>query len=152
MLRHLPLSALRTFEAASRTGSFRAAAADLGLTPSAVSHANRGLEASLGAALFLREGRAIRLTPEGETLLRHVERGFEELRLGIASISARGPQLLPQHSAPSFAAQWLVPRLKRLLQESGGREVRVAPGTDYTRFVGEEFDADIVYGMPAPAF
>ena len=152
MLRHLPLSALRTFEAAARTGSFRAAAADLALTPSAVSHAIRGLEASLGAALFLREGRAIRLTPEGETLLRHVERGFGELRLGVASISARGPQLLRLHSAPSFAAQWLVPRLRRLLQESGGLEVRIAAGTDYTRFVGDEFDADIVYGVPPPTF
>ena len=152
MLRHLPLPALRTFEAAARTGSFRAAAADLGLTPSAVSHAIRGLEASLGAALFLREGRAIRLTPEGETLLRHVERGFGELRLGIASISARRPQLLRLHSSPSFAAQWLVPRLRRLLAEADGLEVRVAAGTDYTRFLGDEFDADIVYGAPSPAF
>ena len=136
MVRHLPLSALRTFEAAARTGSFRSAAADLGLTPSAISHAIRGLEASLAAALFLREGRAIRLTAEGETLLRHVERGFGELRLGIASISARGPQLLRLHTAPSFAAQWLVPRLRRLLQESGGLEVRVAAGTDYDSLHG----------------
>jgi DNA-binding transcriptional LysR family regulator len=152
MLRHLPLSALRTFEAASRTGSFRAAADDLGLTPSAVSHAIRGLEASLGAALFRREGRAIRLTDEGETLLRHVERGFGELRLGIASISARRPQVLRLHTAPSFAAQWLVPRMRKLLAETGGLEVRVAAGADYVRFVGEEFDADIVYGAPSPAF
>ena len=47
----LPLSALRAFEAAARTGSFRTAADDLGFTPSAVSHAIRGLEQTLGAAL-----------------------------------------------------------------------------------------------------
>ena len=150
MPRQLPLSALRAFEAASRTGSFRAAADDLGLTPSAISHALRGFEKQLGAALFVREGRAIRLTPEGETLMRHVERGFGELQLGIGSIVARGPQLLRLHCAPSFATQWLVPRLKRLLTEVRGLEVRIAAGTDYTRFANEEFDADIVYGAPAP--
>lgn len=152
MQRHLPLSALRAFEAAARTGAFRAAAEDLGLTPSAVSHAIRGLEASLGVLLFRREGRAIRLTPEGETLMRHVERGFGELRLGLAGIAARGPKLLRLHCAPSFAAQWLVPRLKRLLAEANGLEVRIAAGADYTRFASDEFDADIVYGAPSAAF
>jgi len=152
MPRQLPLSALRAFEAASRTGSFRAAADDLGLTPSAISHALRGFEKQLGAALFVREGRAIRLTPEGETLMRHVERGFGELQLGIGSIVARGPQLLRLHCAPSLAAQWLLPRLKRLLTDVRGLEVRISAGTDYTRFANEEFDADIVYGRPPSGF
>jgi len=147
---HLPLSALRAFEAVARTGSFRAAAADLGLTPSAVSHAIRGLEALLAVPLFLRDGRGIRLTPQGETLMAHVERGFGELRLGIGAIAARGPERLRLHCAPSFAAQWLVPRLKRLLEEHSGLELRIAAGADYTRFHGDEFDADIVYGSPRP--
>jgi len=147
---HLPLSALRAFEAVARTGSFRAAAADLGLTPSAVSHAIRGLEALLAVRLFLRDGRGIRLTPQGETLMAHVERGFGELRLGIGAIAARGPERLRLHCAPSFAAQWLVPRLKRLLEEHPGLELRIAAGADYTRFQGDEFDADIVYGSPRP--
>ena len=150
MLRHLPLTALRAFEAAGRTGSFRSAADDLALTPSAVSHAIRGLERDLGALLFEREGRSIRLTPEGETLMRHVERGFGELSLGIASVAARRPQLLRLHCAPSFAAQWLMPRLKRLLAECPGLELRIAAGTDYTRFLADEFDADVVYGAPTP--
>lgn len=149
---HLPLTALRAFEAATRTGSFRLAAEDLGLTPSAVSHAIRGLENSLGTVLFEREGRSIRLTPEGETLMRHVERGFGELQLGIASVSARKPLLLKLHSAPSFAAQWLVPRLRRLLEECEGLELRIAAGTDYTKFLADEFDGDIVYGAPPTEF
>jgi len=149
---HLPLSALRAFEAAARTGSFRAAADDLSLTPSAVSHAVRGLEQSLGAALFLREGRSIRLTPDGETLIQHVERAFGELRLGIGAVSARGPRLLRLHSAPTFAANWLAPRLRRMLGECAGLEVRISAGVDYTRFLADEFDADIVYGLPAPDF
>lgn len=149
---HLPLTALRAFEAATRTGSFRLAADDLGLTPSAVSHAIRGLESALGTMLFAREGRSIRLTPEGETLMRHVERGFGELQLGIASVAARKPLLLRLHSAPSFAAQWLVPRLGRLLEECEGLELRIAASTDYTKFLADEFDGDIVYGAPPTEF
>jgi LysR family transcriptional regulator, glycine cleavage system transcriptional activator len=152
MLRQLHLTALRAFEAATRTGSFRSAADDLGLTPSAVSHAIRGLERDLGTVLFERKGRSIRLTAEGETLMRHVERGFGELQLGVGSVAARKPQLLKLHCAPSFAAQWLVPRLRRLLTECVGLELRLATGTDYTRFVADEFDADIVYGVPSPDY
>ena len=149
----IPLSSLRTFEAAARTGSFSTAAKGLNLTPSAVSHAIRGLERSLGVALFLREGRSIRLTGEGEVLMHHVERAFGELQLGLGSISAHaGHHLLRLHCAPSIAAQWLVPRLCRLLDETGGLEVRIAAGTDYTRFLADEFDADIVYGPPPPAY
>lgn len=147
MSRNLHLTALRAFEAATRTGSFRLAADDLGLTPSAVSHAIRGLERNLGTVLFEREGRNIRLTPEGETLMRHVERGFGELNLGLSSVAARKPQLLKLHCAPSFAAQWLIPRLRRFLTECPGLELRLATGTDYTKFLADEFDADIVYSI-----
>jgi LysR family transcriptional regulator, glycine cleavage system transcriptional activator len=147
---HLNLTALKAFEAATRTGSFRAASDDLGLTPSAISHAIRGLEDDLGAVLFEREGRSIRLTPEGETLMRHVERGFGELQLGIVSVAARKPELLRLHCAPSFAANWLVPRLRRLFTECPGLELRLATGTDYTKFLGDEFDADVVYASPSP--
>lgn len=152
MLPHLPLSALRAFEAVTRMGSFSAAAANLSLTPSAVSHAIRGLERTVGAALFVRERRTVRLTTEGETLMRHVERGFGELRLGITTVSTRAPRLLRLHCAPSFAAQWLVPRLRRLLVEAEGLDVRIAADTNYTRFVEDDFDADIVYGAPSPQF
>ncbi len=145
---HLPLSALRVFEAAARGGSFRAAAAELLLTPSAVSHAVRKLEGDLAATLFARDGRGMALTPEGEVLLRHVERGFGELRYGMTAVSVRGVRLLRLHCAPSFAAQWLTPRLGRLRLACPGIELRLAASTDYTRFVGDEFDADIVYGLP----
>jgi LysR family transcriptional regulator, glycine cleavage system transcriptional activator len=148
MLHDIPLSILRAFEAAGRTGSFRSAATELGLTPSAVSHAIRKLEQSLGASLFARDNRAVQLTPEGEALMRHVGRAFDELRRGLEMVSTRGPQLLRLHSAPSFAALWLSPRLARFLRDHPGVEVRLAAGTDYTRFLNDEFDADIVYGMP----
>jgi LysR family transcriptional regulator, glycine cleavage system transcriptional activator len=148
MLHDIPLSILRAFEAAGRTGSFRSAATELGLTPSAVSHAIRKLEQTLGASLFARSNRVAQLTPEGEALMRHVGRAFEELRRGLEMVSTRGSQFLRLHSAPSFAAQWLTPRLARFMRDHPGIEVRLAAGTDYTRFLNDEFDADILYGLP----
>src|SRR5919112_4503925 len=148
MLQHVPLSFLRVFEAAGRTGSFRAAAVELNLTPSAISHAIRKLEQVLGLALFERDTRNVRLSYEGEALMRHVSRAFDELRRGMEVVSTRGPKLLRLHCAPSFAAQWLTPRLTDFLKSHPGVELRLAAGIDYTRFTADEFDADIVYGPP----
>ncbi|PVE23576.1 LysR family transcriptional regulator [Microvirga sp. KLBC 81] len=148
MLQQVPLSFLRVFEAAGRTGSFRAASAELNLTPSAVSHAIRKLEQALGIPLFERDTRNVRLSYEGEALMRHVSRAFDELRRGTEVVSTRGPKLLRLHCAPSFAAQWLTPRLANFLKQHPGVELRLAAGVDYTRFTSDEFDADIVYGPP----
>lgn len=144
----VPLSSLRVFEAAARRRSFQAAAKELSLTPSAVSHAVRKMEEALGVVLFERDGRGVRLSPEGEALMGHTERAFEELRHGLEMVSTRAPHLLRLHSAPSFAAQWLTPRLARFLQEHPKIEVRLSAGIDYTRFDSDEFDADIRYGLP----
>jgi DNA-binding transcriptional LysR family regulator len=139
---------LRAFEAAGRTGSFRSAAQELNLTPSAVSHAIRKLEETLGVKLFERSARKIQPTPEGEALLHHISRGFEEIRHGLEMVSTRGPSLLRLHCAPSFAAQWLSPRLAGFFAEHPQIEVRLAASTEYARFETHEFDADIVYGRP----
>ncbi|GJE61253.1 LysR substrate-binding domain-containing protein [Methylobacterium trifolii] len=144
----VPLSAVRTFEAAARRRSFKSAADELNLTASAVSHAIRKMEQALGVALFERDGHGVALTPAGEALLDHVGRAFEELNRGLDLVTSRGPQLLRLHCAPSFAAQWLTPRLARFLAEHPGLEVRLAAGMDYARFLTDEFDADIVYGPP----
>ncbi|MDE2199977.1 MAG: LysR family transcriptional regulator, partial [Rhodospirillales bacterium] len=146
-MQQIPLTALRSFEAAARTGSFRAAADALHVTPSAISHAIRGLEDSLQTKLFVRDRRRIDLTPQGETLLRHVQQGFEELQRGLGAISGRNRSLLRMHCAPSIAAQWLVPRLPRLLTDCEGLELQISAGVDYTRFQTGAFDADIVYGV-----
>lgn len=142
------ISLLRAFEAAARTGSFQSAAAELRLTPSAVSHAVRKLERELGVALFERGIRQVRLSADGVSLMRHVGPAFEDIRRGVTLVSTRGPQLLRVHSAPSFAAQWLTPRLARFLAETPDIEIRLSASTDYTKFTNDEFDVDIVYGRP----
>ncbi len=70
MFASLPLTALRTFESAARQSSFKAAAEELAVTPTAVSHQIRSLEAWLGVPLFQRLPRKVRLTDCGERLFR----------------------------------------------------------------------------------
>ena len=76
----LPLEWVRAFEAAARLGSFTAAAAETGLTQSAISQRIANLEARLGAQLFVRQARQIGLTPEGEAWLPHVQAALTGLR------------------------------------------------------------------------
>lgn len=142
------MSLLRAFESAARTGSFQEAAVELHLSPSAVSHAIRKLEQALGAVLFERDGRKVRLSTDGTALMRHVGPAFDDIRRGMELVSTRGPKVLRVHSAPSFAAQWLTPRLPRFLATHPDIEIRLSAGTDYTRFATDEFDVDIVYGRP----
>lgn len=148
MLRTISLSAVKSFEAAARNGSFRAAAAELNLSPSAISHAIASLETALGTPLFERDGRTVRLNSPGERLMRHVGNAFEELRVGFEAVGNRDPHLLRLHCAPSFAAQWLSPRLSRFLATFPDIRLRLAASTDYAPFSTDEFDADLVYGPP----
>ena len=148
LLSNVPISAIRAFEAAARTGSFRDAANELHLTPSAVSHAIRKLETTMSTTLFERGTRSVRLTPAGENLMRHAGAAFDNLRRGIEEVAGRGPQLLRVHSAPSFAAQWLAPRLGRFIAAEPKLEVRLAASAEYARFSNDDFDLDIVYGQP----
>ena len=149
MLNTVSLHSIRAFEAAGRLGSFRAAASELNLSPSAVSHAIVKLERALGTSLFERSTRLVRLTANGETLMEHCSAAFEQLRTGIDLVAAHHSKLLRLHCAPSFAALILSPRLPDFLASNPDIEVRIAASTDYTRFVDDEFDADLVYGKPS---
>ncbi len=141
-----PLMSLRSFEAVARHGSVKLAAEERSITPSAVSHALAKLEGDLGVKLFTRNGRSIHLNFYGEKLHKYIDDGFDRIREGLASVSSRDSFLIRIHSAPSFAAQWLTPRLASFLSEYPGMEVRMSADTDYTRFAADEFDVDIVYG------
>ena len=146
---HISLGSLNVFDAAARHLSFKAAANELNLSPSAVSHAIAKLERDLGALLFDREGRQLSLTLDGRTLHAPVEEALALVRSGIKAVASRQAEVLRLHSAPSFAAQWLTPRLHKFLATNPGMEVQIAADTDYSRFTNDEFDADIVYGARA---
>ena len=107
-----PLNALRTFEAAARHLSFKFAAEELSVTPTAVSHQIRGLEDFLEVELFRRLTRALELTPEGEALLPGVRQGLESFAEAVGQVRRLKPGArLRVVAPPSFAARWLMPRL-----------------------------------------
>lgn len=143
---YLPVGSLHVFDAAARHLSFKAAANELNLSPSAVSHAIAKLEREIGALLFDRDGRQLALTLDGQTLHGPIEEAFGLIRAGITAVSSRQAQVLRLHAAPSFAALWLMPRLNSFLDQNPGMEVQIAADTDYSRFSSDDFDADIIYG------
>jgi DNA-binding transcriptional LysR family regulator len=104
MLTGVSLKGIRAFEAVARLRSVRAAAAELNLTSSAVSHAVIGLERAMGVGLIDRSGRGGRLTDRGEAFYYHVQLAFRQLQLGLEETSLALPKLLRLHVAPSFAA------------------------------------------------
>ncbi|NYZ17086.1 transcriptional regulator GcvA [Azospirillum sp. RWY-5-1] len=107
-----PLHTLRLFEAAARHLSFKLAADELCVTPSAVSHGIRALEEWLGAELFLRGSRGLRLSEVGTAYLREVRHALEVLAAasdGVRRRSARGHVRISV--APTFAGRWLLPAL-----------------------------------------
>src|SRR5688572_7739976 len=85
--RSLPLSALRAFEAAARLGSFKAAAEELAVTPTAVSHQIRGLEQQLGAPLFTRQVRRVVLTEPGMQLYPVLRDGFDAFQAALERLA-----------------------------------------------------------------
>jgi len=148
----LPLQALQIFESAGRTGAFSRAAAELSLSPSAVSHAIKKLEGQLHLVLFTRGTREVVLTGDGERLLAHVHRGLAELRQGIALATDSSPAPLRLHTAPSFATQWLIPRLAGFVSSHPGIDLRLSASTDYATFDNDDYDLDIIYGTEALSY
>lgn len=117
-------SALRVFDAAARAGSFRAAADDLGVTPTAVSHQIANLEAQLGAALFERRARGVALTEAGARLAATTRDAFLRLDAAVDEIRARATAVTIA-ATPAFAALWLARRLAAFEAERPGWSLRV---------------------------
>lgn len=111
MFSRLPqLNSIRVFEAAARLSSFKTAAEELNVTPTAVSHQIRNLEEKLGTLLFERKTRAIELTPEGLQLAQVSHQALQQIASKLEDIS-RIQTVLNVTTTSSFAAMWLVPRL-----------------------------------------
>jgi len=109
-----PLSAIRSFAAAARHQSFRLAAAELGVTPSAVSHQVKVLEVWIGAPLFVRVGRDVRLSAAGGAVGAKVAQAFDLLAETFVSARRQASNTSLRISAlPLFTQAWLIPRLGR---------------------------------------
>jgi LysR family glycine cleavage system transcriptional activator len=122
-----PLNALKAFEATARHLSVKKAAAELSVTPAAVSHQIKALEDHLGIQLFHRHNRALELTEAARAALPRLREGFDNLAQAVERMHAhKGGGMLMVSAAPSFAARWLMPRLHRFLEAHPEIDVRIS--------------------------
>jgi LysR family glycine cleavage system transcriptional activator len=107
-----PLTALRAFQAVAEAQGLSPAARALNVTHAAVAQQMRALEAHLGVALVHRAGRGLALTAEGAALARALDEGFATIQAGIETLRGGADRPVTLTLTPSFATQWLMPRLK----------------------------------------
>lgn len=112
MFQNLPnLNAIRVFEAAARLNSFKEAADELNVTPTAISHQIRSLENKLQTRLFERKTRSVSLTNEGKLLASSANESLHSLLTTINQLTVT-PNTLTISTTNSFATMWLVPNLQ----------------------------------------
>lgn len=139
-----PLNALRAFEATARHLSFTKAAAELHVTPAALSHQIRGLEETLRLKLFHRRARSIELTASGIALYPKLKAGFDNLREALDQLDqVRPDNVLVISATPGFTSKWLVPRLYRFLEINPEIEARVAATLGFADFRTDGVDVAI---------
>ena len=138
---------LQAFDAAVRLGSFKAAAAALRLTPSAISHRIANLERSLGKGLFTRSHRFIEVTAAGKALAIATGRAFAELsRSATPAAGKNAPRRLRLSVLPFFASDWLIPRVGRFMAAHPDIELVIETSSRHADLDVEAFDAAIRVG------
>jgi LysR family glycine cleavage system transcriptional activator len=142
-----PLNLFRTFECAARHGSFRMAAAELCVTPSAVSQQIRQLEDYLGVRLFRRLPRRVELTRDGIRLATSVQEAIAMLSAGCENIIASdAPTMICVNAASALASRWLVSRLKGFMEAHHNIRVMLQAANDEIDFRRQDIDIAIRWG------
>ncbi len=128
---HLPLNALRVFDAAARHLSFTRAADELAVTPAAVGQQIRALEDVLGVVLFRRTSKGLELTGEAEAGLDALREGFLHFEESVQAMQAGQSSSNYAIAAPrEFYAQWLAPRLAGFRKDNPDIRIQIAASED----------------------
>jgi DNA-binding transcriptional LysR family regulator len=149
-VRHGALDGVEAFLSVAQHRSFRRAAAELGVTPSAISQAIRALEARVGAVLFLRTTRSVGLTEAGERFFARARPAFEELiaASGAARELGRRPAGLLRLTVPrSVVPILLEPLIASFCREFPDIEVELAASEELVDLAAGGFDAGIRMGQ-----
>jgi LysR family transcriptional regulator, glycine cleavage system transcriptional activator len=146
--RALPsLTALRAFAATAELRSFSQAARALNVTHAAVAQQVRGLEDHLGRALVQRDGRGVSLTADGEQLAEALADGFATFQRGVEALGAgEADRPVRVTLTASFAAQWLMPRLRDFWQKHPDIGLSLHPDSRVVDLHRERMDLGIRYG------
>jgi DNA-binding transcriptional LysR family regulator len=141
-----PPSGLRLFEAAARCGSFKLAAQELGLTPSACTHGIDSLEQLLDVKLFERDARGVVLTDAGRQYLPYITEALSRIATGTLRLPGRSCEdRLSISSAPLFASKLLLPRLQKFREMHPNVVVTVDASPQPVQFPSDQFDLAIGY-------
>lgn len=144
---HLPLNALRAFEASARHLSFTRAAIELCVTQAAISHQVKGLEARMGVALFRRLPRGLALTDEGLALLPALADSFDRIGDLVERIAeGRLSEVLSVGVVGTFATGWLIPRLPAFQDAHPRIDLRLYTNNNRVDLAGEGLDCAIRFG------
>jgi DNA-binding transcriptional LysR family regulator len=148
-VRHGALDGVEAFLSVAQHRSFRRAATELGVTPSAISQAVRALEARIGAALFMRTTRSVGLTEAGERFLIRARPAFEELVAAsqVARDLGQRPAGLLRLTAPRAVMSHLLDLIASFCQAYPEVEVEIAASADLVDIAAEGFDAGIRLGQ-----
>ncbi|NAO53898.1 Regulatory protein, LysR:LysR, substrate-binding [Pseudomonas syringae] len=112
MFSKIPLTSLRSFESAARLSSFKAAAIELFVTPSAISHQVKSLEHWLGLLLFERVAKGVTLTTEGLDLYKNIHQHFSSINQSLSKLRSQTDEnAITVTTTHAFASLWLIPRL-----------------------------------------
>ncbi|NKC15263.1 MAG: transcriptional regulator GcvA [Gammaproteobacteria bacterium] len=142
-----PLTALRAFECAGRQLSFQLAAQELHVTPSAISHQVKTLEEFLGVRLFNRLTRRIELTDAGRNYSAALGEALDVMDEATRRLrSSNHERVLMLSVAPTFATEWLVPRLLDFQEQYPEIEVRLATSLRVPDFGTSDVDLSILLG------
>ncbi|WP_353518898.1 transcriptional regulator GcvA [Thalassotalea sp. SU-HH00458] len=142
-----PLNALRVFEASARQLSFTRAAEELFVTQAAISHQIKSLEEHLALKLFMRKNRALLLTEEGQSYYSDIKNVFNLLHEATEKLLARGAKgAITVSLQPSFAIQWLVPRLNTFNLLNPDVDVRIKAVDQADNSLTEDVDIAIYHG------
>ena len=142
-----PLTALRAFDAAARHMSFAKAAAELHVTPAALSFQIKSLEEHLGTPVFRRLNRAVELTPEGVALQSGVQEGFDLILSAWRSARRQAQSnILTVTAGPAFTAKVLAPRLFEFAQAHPDIDLRFSASLRLVDFVRDDIDAAVRFG------
>ncbi len=142
-----PLNALKSFASAARLGSFQAAAAELYVTPSAISHQIKALEAFLGLELFVRHSRRISLTPAGKEYFKAIQKALLVVdRATQKLISSNQSGQLHLSVAPIFLIRWLLPRISSFHDAYPDIELEISSATGLIDFARDETDMAVYFG------
>ncbi|GJH27367.1 transcriptional regulator GcvA [Caballeronia novacaledonica] len=147
MQHRVTLKSIQAFEAAARLSSFSLAADELFVTPSAVSHQIKLLEEQLSVRLFHRMHRTVILTDSGRRYAEEIGAAFARIDKATRDIGrVAKSDILTLHSTPSFATQWLMPRLARFSALHPDIDLRLNASNDPVDLTREAVDIDLRYG------